>query len=94
MKKKNNTVQQPNCKIKVVVDLKFDDIPYSEEVSEAQTKIETALNIEFDKIKADRHEDEALEELLGKYCKLSQMAELAGYPPRKRGQVAQGGRSC
>ena len=57
----------------------FDDIPYSEEVVQAQEKIEDALNTEFDKIKANRHEDEALEELLGKYGKLSQMAELAGF---------------
>ena len=76
MKKKNNTEQQPNRKIKAVVDMKFDDIPYSEEVSEAQSKIETALNTEFDKIKADRHEDEALEELLGRYGRLSEMAKL------------------
>ena len=70
----------PNRKIKAVVDMMFDDIPYSEEVTQAQEKIEIALNAEYDKIKADRHEDEALEELLGRYGKLSQMAELAGYP--------------
>ena len=58
----------------------FDDIPYSEEVVEAQEKIKAALNEEFDKIKAGKLEDEALEELLGRYGKLSQMAELAGYP--------------
>ena len=57
-----------NRKIKAVVDMMFDDIPYSEEVTQAQEKIETALNTEFDKIKADRHEDEALEELLGRYA--------------------------
>ena len=78
MAKKNDTGQ--NRKIKAVVDMMFDDIPYSEEVTQAQEKIETALNTEFDRIKADRHEDEALEELLGKYGRLSQMAELAGYP--------------
>lgn len=81
MKKKNgNTGTQPNRKIKAVVDMIFDDIPYSEEVNEAQSKIEAALNTEFDKIKAGRHEDEALEELLGHYGSLSQMAVLAGYP--------------
>ena len=58
----------------------FDDIPYSEEVVEAQEKIKAALNEEFDKIKAGKLEDEALEELLGRYGRLSQMAELAGYP--------------
>lgn len=69
----------PNRKIKAIIDMMFDDIPYSEEVVQAQEKIEDALNTEFNKIKANRHEDEALEELLGKYGKLSQMAELAGF---------------
>ncbi len=68
-----------NHKIKTIVAMMFEDIPYSEEVAEAQEKIETALNTEFDKIKTDRHEDEALEELLSKYSRLSQMATLAGY---------------
>ena len=81
MAKKNKTAEpQPNRKIKAVVDMMFDDIPYSEEVVEAQEKIEQVLNAEFDKIKDGRHEDEALEKLLGKYGRLSQMAELAGYP--------------
>ncbi|MBR6994503.1 MAG: hypothetical protein IKH96_00640 [Ruminococcus sp.] len=78
MAKKTDTGQ--NRKIKAVVDMMFDDIPYSEEVTQAQGKIETALNVEFDRIKADRHEDEALEELLARYGRLSQMAELAGFP--------------
>ena len=68
--KKKNEQNTLNRKIKAVVDMMFDDIPYSEEVTQAQEKIETALNSEFDKIKADRHEDEALEELLGRYGKL------------------------
>lgn len=78
--KRHNKQDLPNRKIKTVVDMMFDDIPYSEEISKAQDKIEHALNAEFDKLKGDRHEDEALEELLGKYGRLSQMAELAGYP--------------
>ena len=78
--KRQNEQTASNRKIKAVVDMMFDDIPYSEEVTQAQDKIKQALNTEIDKIKADRHEDEALEELLGKYGKLSQMAELAGYP--------------
>lgn len=61
-----NKEPKPNRKIRAVVDMLFDDIPYSEEVSEAQSKIESALNSEFDRIKADRHEDEALEDLIGK----------------------------
>ena len=40
MFKKNKTERQPNRKIKAVVDMIFDDIPYSEEVVEAQSKID------------------------------------------------------
>ena len=43
MAKKTDTGQ--NRKIKAVVDMMFDDIPYSEEVTQAQGKIETALNV-------------------------------------------------
>ena len=78
--KKKTDQNSPNRKIKAVLDMMFDDIPYSEDVTQAHEKIEAALNAEFDKIKNDRREDEALEELLGKYGRLSQMAELAGYP--------------
>ncbi len=78
MAKKTDT--DPNRKIKAIVAMLFDDIPYSEEVVSAQDKIMHALDAEFGKIKEGRHEDEALEELFGKYGKLSQMAELAGYP--------------
>lgn len=81
MKNKDKTAAaQTNRKIKAVVDMMFDDIPYSEETLQAQDKIKAALGAEFDKIKEGRHEDEALEELLGRYGRLSQMAELAGYP--------------
>ena len=45
MKKKNTAINaQSYRKVKTVIDMLFDDIPYSEEVIEAQSKIETALN--------------------------------------------------
>lgn len=66
-------------RIKNLVEMYFDDIPYSEEVMQAQRKIETALNEEFEKMLVDKSKDEALEEIVGKYSKLSDMAELAGY---------------
>ena len=47
MARKTDTGQ--NRKIKAAVDMMFDDIPYSEEVTQAQEKIESALNSEFDK---------------------------------------------
>lgn len=81
MKKRERSKEtQTNPKIKAIVDMLFEDIPYSEEVIGAQDKIEAALNTEYDKLKAGRHEDEALEELLAGYGRLSQMAQLAGYP--------------
>ncbi len=67
--KKNETVSiQPNRKIKTIVDMIFDDISNSDEVIEAQSKIKTALNRKFEKLKADHHEDEAFDELLWKIC--------------------------
>ncbi len=77
---KNITENVPDRKIISIVDLMFDDIPYSEEVVQAQEKIQKALNNEFNTLKANKHEDAALEELLSKYGRLSQMAQLAGYP--------------
>ena len=76
MKNKNRTEKNLYCKIHDFVDMIFEDIPYSDEVNEAYSKIEMTLDTEFDKIKADRREDEALEDLLGKYGRLSNMAEL------------------
>lgn len=66
-------------RIKNLVEIYFDDIPYSQDVIQAQQKIETALNKEFEKLTVDKSKDEALEEIFGKYNKLSDMAELAGY---------------
>ena len=71
---------RPNRKIETIVNMMFDDITYSEEVVGAQDKITQALNAEFDRIRGDRQEDEAFEDLLGRYGRLSHMAELAGYP--------------
>lgn len=85
------SMQQYDRKIKAVVELMFEDIPYSEEVGEAQSRIEMALNMEFDKIKEGKHADEALEELLDQYGRLSQMAELAGYSPDCAKKWRQGG---
>ena len=80
MGKKKPDENQPSRKIRAYVSLMFDSIPYSEKVSEAQKKIEAVLFAKFSEIKGDRSEDEAFEDLLGQYGRLSQMAELAGYP--------------
>ena len=65
--------------IKNFVDMYFDDIPYSEEISKAQEKIEDALHSEFDKLSENRSKDDAMEEIVSKYGRLTDMAELAGY---------------
>lgn len=86
MKQKKGDTHQPNRKIHSFVDLMFDSIPYTDEVSEAQPKIESAMNAEFDKIRGDRPEDEALEDLLAKHGSLSGMASLAGYSADSAGK--------
>ncbi len=68
-----------NSRISNLVEIVFDDIPYSLEVSEAQEKIESALEAEYIKLCKDRTEGEALDELLSEYGKLTKMAQLAGY---------------
>lgn len=65
--------------IKKFVAMYFDDIPYSEEISKAQKNIENALHSEFDKLSEDSSKGDAMEEIVSKYGRLSDMAELAGY---------------
>lgn len=68
-----------NSRISNLVEIVFDDIPYSLEASEAQEKIESALEAEYIKLCEDRTEGEAIDELLSEYGKLAKMAQLAGY---------------
>lgn len=67
--------------IKQLVDMYFDHIPYSEEVNQARAQTEDALNDEYEKLLKDMTENEAFETLAGRYGRLSQMAELAGFSP-------------
>ncbi|MDE6425527.1 MAG: hypothetical protein K2K89_05255 [Ruminococcus sp.] len=68
-----------NSRISNLVEIVFDNIPYSLETSEAQENIESALEAEYIKLCEDRTEGEALDELLSEYGKLTKMAQLAGY---------------
>jgi len=70
-------------KITYLVGLMFDDIPYSIETSEAQKKIEYALYEKYSELCKIKSEGEALDDILSKYGKLSQMAELAGYSSKQ-----------
>ncbi|MDO4863449.1 MAG: metallophosphoesterase [Ruminococcus sp.] len=62
-----------------IVDLFFEDIPYSPEASDAQEKISAALGERFDELCADRSEGEAIDAVLAEYGSLAKLAQLAGY---------------
>ena len=70
-------------RIHQIVKCIFDNIPYSDEVGEAQTRIEAALHTEYEKLCAEMAEDEAFEELLQRFHGLDEMARLAGYADGK-----------
>ena len=62
-----------------LVELLFDDIPYSPEAGEAQEKICRALDGKYRELCKDMPEGEAMDALLSEYGQLSKMAQLAGY---------------
>ncbi|MDE7431091.1 MAG: hypothetical protein K2N34_04145 [Lachnospiraceae bacterium] len=66
-------------RIKIVVQMLFEDIPYSDDVKKAQKDIEAALNCEYERLKKNCQKDSAFEALIKKYSRLSDMAVLAGY---------------
>lgn len=66
-------------RIKYFIDMYFEDIPYSDEVYQAQKKIEKIVNTEYEKLSLETSKDTALEIIVKKYSKLSDMAVLAGY---------------
>ena len=78
-KKNENDESRDNRRIKAVIEAMFDDIPYSPETSEAQSRIETALCEKYGELCQDKPEGEAFDALLAEYGQLAQMAALAGY---------------
>lgn len=58
----------------------FRGIPYSEEFARAREEIISALSREYEKLAEEKSADEAMEELIGTYSRLSDLAILAGYP--------------
>ena len=62
-----------------LADLVFEDIPYSPESSEAQEKINTALDEKYRELCEKMTEGEATDKILSEYGTLTKMAELAGY---------------
>ncbi|MCI8506492.1 MAG: metallophosphoesterase family protein [Lachnospiraceae bacterium] len=66
-------------RIKNLVDLYFEDVPYSLEVIKAREVIEAALFGEYRRFLKEHPEGEAFEEVVESYGKLSCMAELVGY---------------
>lgn len=69
----------PNSKISSLVQLVFDDIPYSPEASEAQSKAEAALSERYAELCRDMPEGEATDTILAEYGSLTKMSALAGY---------------
>ncbi|MBR1863664.1 MAG: metallophosphoesterase [Ruminococcus sp.] len=76
---KDSSGKTHNRKIESIVEVLFDDIPYSPEASEAQSRIETSLTEKYEKLCRDRSEGEATDTLLSEYGSLTKMARLAGY---------------
>ena len=68
-----------NTRIQGLVDLFFNDLPYSEEMQAAKTKILAALEKEFKRLSEEKTEEDAFETLLAEYGTLTKMAALAGY---------------
>ncbi len=68
-----------NRRIHELVELYFDGIPYSAETETAKGDIEAALGIEYEKLTETVGDSDALEEIVSRYPKLSDMAVLAGY---------------
>lgn len=73
------TDSEHNSRIRTLVQLVFEDIPYSPEASEAQEKIEAALSAKYAALRGEHSEGEALDMLLADSGKLTDMAALAGY---------------
>lgn len=66
-------------RIQSFVQMYFEDMPYFEGAVQVQSRMEAALNREFEKLAATRPREEALEALVHQYSRLADMAVLAGY---------------
>lgn len=66
-------------RIKDLVGIYFETLPYSEESAEARVRVENALNREYERFSKKMSSDKAFETIVGSYGKLSDMAVLAGY---------------
>lgn len=66
-------------RIETIVQLYFEDIPYCEEVRQAQSKIKAIMVSEYRKLAKETNQQTAFETIVEKYAKLSDMAVLAGY---------------
>ena len=64
-----------NWKIRTLIEMVFDNIPYSDEVVAAQRKIESALHAEYDGQDSSKTADDMLEQ----YGSLQKLAALAGF---------------
>lgn len=72
-------MQTMNRRTQQLAEIIFEDIPYSPEVSEAQEKINSALDEKYRELCGTLSEGEATDKILSEYGSLVKMAELAGY---------------
>ena len=65
-------------RIRQLTGLVFEDIPYSPETAAAEEQIAAALDKAYAERAAETTPDEALDEIISKYGRLSDMAALIG----------------
>ena len=70
-------------RIRQLTGLVFEDIPYSPETAAAEEQIAAALDKAYTERAAETTPDEALDEIISKYGRLSDMAALAGFSPEQ-----------
>ena len=70
-------------RIRRLVGLLFEDIPYSPETAAAEEQIAAALDQKYTERAAETSPDAALDEIISRYGKLSDMAALAGFSPEQ-----------
>ena len=70
-------------RIRRLVGLLFEDIPYSPETAAAEEQIAAALDQKYKERASEISPDAALDEIISQYGRLSDMAALAGYSPEQ-----------
>ncbi len=70
-------------RIRRLVSLYFEGVPFSAQTMEAQRAIQAALEGELDRLPPELSQETAFETVVQRYPRLSDMAALAGYDPKE-----------